>query len=109
VTAKHVFKKQHMLLHDLLVGAGGRQGRNDLQAVAVRRYPEIAEHLAWLSRRIPEGSFAPRMTGSGGCVFAEFARQAEAQALYEQLPAAMRGFVARGLERHPLQEPGGIQ
>src|SRR3974390_297647 len=30
VTAKHVFKKQHMLLHDLLVGAGGRQGRNDL-------------------------------------------------------------------------------
>jgi 4-diphosphocytidyl-2-C-methyl-D-erythritol kinase len=85
------------------------QGRNDLQAVAVRRYPEIAEHLAWLSRRIPEGSFAPRMTGSGGCVFAEFARQAEAQALYEQLPAAMRGFVARGLERHPLQEPGGIQ
>jgi 4-diphosphocytidyl-2-C-methyl-D-erythritol kinase len=85
------------------------QGRNDLQAVAVRRYPEIAEHLAWLSRRIPEASFAPRMTGSGGCVFAEFARQAEAQALYEQLPAAMRGFVARGLERHPLHEPGSFQ
>jgi len=85
------------------------QGRNDLQAVAVRRYPEIAEHLAWLSRRIPEASFAPRMTGSGGCVFAEFARRAEAQALYEQLPAAMRGFVARGLERHPLSEPGSFQ
>jgi 4-diphosphocytidyl-2-C-methyl-D-erythritol kinase len=85
------------------------QGRNDLQAVTVRRYPEIAEHLAWLSRRIPEASFAPRMTGSGGCVFAEFARQAEAQALYEQLPAAMRGFVARGLERHPLHEPGSFQ
>jgi 4-diphosphocytidyl-2-C-methyl-D-erythritol kinase len=85
------------------------QGRNDLQAVTVRRYPEIAEHLAWLSKRIPEGSFAPRMTGSGGCVFAEFARQADAQALYEQLPAAMRGFVARGLERHPLHEPGSFQ
>ena len=85
------------------------QGRNDLQAVAVRRYPEIAEHLAWLSKRTPEGSFAPRMTGSGGCVFAEFARQAEAQALYEQLPATMRGFVARGLERHPLHEPGTFQ
>jgi 4-diphosphocytidyl-2-C-methyl-D-erythritol kinase len=85
------------------------QGRNDLQAVAVHRYPEIAEHLAWLSRRIPEGSFAPRMTGSGGCVFAEFAQQAEAQALYEQLPAAMRGFVVRGLARHPLHEPGSVQ
>jgi 4-diphosphocytidyl-2-C-methyl-D-erythritol kinase len=82
------------------------QGRNDLQAVAVRRYPEIAEHLAWLSKRVPAGSFAPRMTGSGGCVFAEFAREAEAQALLAQLPAAMRGFVARGLERHPLAGPG---
>ena len=81
------------------------QGRNDLQAVAVRRYPEIAEHLAWLSKRVPAGSFVPRMTGSGGCVFAEFAREAEAQALLAQLPAAMRGFVARGLDRHPLAGP----
>lgn len=81
------------------------QGRNDLQAVAVRRYPEIAEHLAWLSKRVPAGSFAPRMTGSGGCVFAEFAHEADAQALLEQLPAGMRGFVARGLDRHPLAGP----
>ncbi len=81
------------------------QGRNDLQAVAVRRYPEIAEHLAWLSKRIPAGSFAPRMTGSGGCVFAEFPRAAEAQALLAQLPAGMQGFVARGLDRHPLAGP----
>jgi 4-diphosphocytidyl-2-C-methyl-D-erythritol kinase len=81
------------------------QGGNDLQAVAVRRYPEIAEHLAWLSKRVPAGSFVPRMTGSGGCVFAEFAREAEAQALLAQLPAGMRGFVARGLDRHPLAGP----
>jgi 4-diphosphocytidyl-2-C-methyl-D-erythritol kinase len=85
------------------------QGRNDLQAVAVRRYPQIAEHLAWLMQRIPEGSFAPRMTGSGGCVFAEFAREADARALHAQLPAALRGFVARGLERHPLHEPAYLQ
>ncbi|MFY9314921.1 MAG: 4-(cytidine 5'-diphospho)-2-C-methyl-D-erythritol kinase [Burkholderiales bacterium] len=80
------------------------QGRNDLQAVTVRRYPEIAEHLAWLMKHVPAGSFAPRMTGSGACVFAEFARQADARALRAQLPAPMRGFVARGLERHPLHE-----
>lgn len=82
------------------------QGRNDLQAVAVHRYPEIAEHLAWLSKRVPAGSFAPRMTGSGGCVFAEFAREADARALLAQLPAQMQGFVARGLERHPLAGTG---
>ena len=85
------------------------RGRNDLQAVAQRRYPEIADHLAWLSKHVPAGSFAPRMTGSGACVFAEFARQADALALHAQLPAPMRGFVARGLERHPLLEPATFQ
>jgi len=80
------------------------QGRNDLEASAVRRYPEIAEHLAWLRKRCPPGSFAPRMTGSGACVFAEFAREEDADALCEELPTAMRGFVARGLERHPLHD-----
>ena len=77
-----------------------RQGRNDLEASAVRRYPEIAEHLAWLRKRSPQA----RMTGSGACVFAEFARRENADALFKELPAAMRGFVARGLESHPLHE-----
>ena len=79
-------------------------GRNDLEASAVRRYPEIAEHLEWLRRRSLRGSFPPRMTGSGACVFAEFSRQADADALYGELPAAMRGFVARGLDLHPLHD-----
>lgn len=78
------------------------QGHNDLEASAVRRYPEIAEHLGWLRKRSPPGSFPPRMTGSGACVFAEFDRRAEAERLLRELPAAMRGFVARGLEHHPL-------
>jgi 4-diphosphocytidyl-2-C-methyl-D-erythritol kinase len=76
------------------------QGRNDLEASAVRRYPEIADHLAWLRKRSPQA----RMTGSGACVFAEFSRQADAETLYKELPAAMRGFVARGLEHHPLHD-----
>jgi len=76
------------------------QGRNDLESVAVRRYPEIARHLAWLRKRSPQA----RMTGSGACVFAEFPREEDAVALHSELPAAMRGFVARSLERHPLHE-----
>jgi 4-diphosphocytidyl-2-C-methyl-D-erythritol kinase len=35
-------------------------------------------------------------------VFAEFATEVEARAVLGELPADMRGFVARGLERHPL-------
>jgi len=73
-------------------------GANDLEAVAVRRSPEIAAHLAWLRQRSPQA----RMTGSGACVFAEFATEGAARAVLAELPGAMRGFVARGLERHPL-------
>ena len=75
-------------------------GANDLEPVALRRSPEIAAHLAWLRARSPQA----RMTGSGACVFAEFATEQEARALLGELPGAMRGFVARGLERHPLHD-----
>jgi 4-diphosphocytidyl-2-C-methyl-D-erythritol kinase len=76
-------------------------GRNDLQAVAVARFPDIAAALARLASCSPSA----RMTGSGGCVFAWFASEAEASAA---LGVAMdpatgaRGFVARTLARHPL-------
>lgn len=78
---------------------GGQNGlKNDLQAVACKLYPAVAEHLAWLAK------FAPAlMTGSGACVFAEFATEAEAQMVLRQLPSNMRGFVARGLQEHPLK------
>lgn len=74
------------------------QGRNDLEAVVVARHPEVAAHLEWLKQRCPQA----RMTGSGACVFAELGSEAQARALYRQLPGDMSGFVARGLDRHPL-------
>lgn len=72
-------------------------GGNDLEPVACRLYPEIARHLEWLRLRAPA-----RMTGSGACCFAEFAEEAAARAALATLPAGMRGFVARGLDSHPL-------
>jgi len=76
------------------------QGQNDLEPVVTARYPEVAAQLAWLRQHRPQA----RMTGSGACVFAEFATEAEARALHTQLPAGMNGFVAQGLERHPLHD-----
>ena len=74
-------------------------GDNDLEPVACALYPPVAEHLAWLRR------FAPaRRSGSGACVFAEFAgadAEAAARRAHAALPAGMRGFVARGLDRNP--------
>jgi 4-diphosphocytidyl-2-C-methyl-D-erythritol kinase len=86
---------------DFRVGrqSGGLNLDNDLQSVACKLYPAVAEHLEWL------GEFAPAlMTGSGACVFAEFATEVEAQAVLQQLPTNMRGFVARGLQQHPLKD-----
>ena len=72
-------------------------GKNDLQPVAIALYPEIAGHLAWLSQHGDA-----RMTGSGACVFAGFDTQAKARAIEVRMPQGMRGFVARGLDAHPL-------
>ncbi len=74
-------------------------GKNDLQVVATALYPAVAEHLEWLSKHGDA-----RMTGSGACVFAEFATEARARAVEAMLQGGMRGFVARGLDRHPLHQ-----
>jgi 4-diphosphocytidyl-2-C-methyl-D-erythritol kinase len=73
------------------------QGHNDLQPVACKRFPEIARHLNWLGR-----SGKAAMTGSGACVFSAFDSELEARSVFDRLPADMKGFVARGLNRHPL-------
>lgn len=74
-------------------------GSNDLETIAVAHFPELRRHLDWLAQ------FAPaRMTGSGACVFAEFADQNAAQAAFAQLPADMRGWLATGLTEHPLSK-----
>ncbi len=72
-------------------------GGNDLEAVATRRFPAVADHLAWLRGLAPA-----RMSGSGACCFAAFADAAAAQAALARLPAGWRGFAARGLDEHPL-------
>jgi 4-diphosphocytidyl-2-C-methyl-D-erythritol kinase len=73
-------------------------GRNDLQAVATARHPEIGAALAELRKRSPHA----RMTGSGSSVFASFASGELACSAVLARPPGMHGFVARTLSRHPL-------
>ena len=74
-------------------------GRNDLQPVVVSRYPEVSRALAWLAQ-----FGEAQMTGSGACVFASFGTEEAAWNVLRQLPETMQGFVAQGLDRHPLFE-----
>lgn len=76
-------------------------GKNDLQVVAAKLFPPIAEALEWLK---PYGE--ARMTGSGACVFCAFQDEHEADRILERVlatgPANWKAWKARAIERHPL-------
>lgn len=72
-------------------------GRNDCEAVVRARFPAVAEALDWLARHAPA-----RLTGTGSCVFAKFARAADAERVAARVPDSWRGYVARGLARSPV-------
>ena len=75
------------------------RGRNDLEPVVRRLYPEVDNALKWL------GNFGDaRMTGSGACVFLPVADEAAGRVILAQCPTTLAGgFVARGRNVHPLQ------
>jgi 4-diphosphocytidyl-2-C-methyl-D-erythritol kinase len=74
-------------------------GRNDCESVVTVRFPEVARALAWLAARGDA-----RLTGTGSCVFAGFGDCATAEAALIGLPSEWSSYVARGLDRSPLQE-----
>lgn len=74
-------------------------GGNDLEAVAVARFPAVAAALAVL-QKFGEA----RMSGSGACVFVEFSDRDSALAALGGLPAGSRAWLAQGLAAHPLAE-----
>jgi 4-diphosphocytidyl-2-C-methyl-D-erythritol kinase len=78
-------------------GWSAGQFHNDLEPVVSARYPAVAQHLKWLKQYGDA-----RMTGSGACVFAAFNTEREARDVLAIKPAEIEGFVARGLDRHPL-------
>lgn len=84
---------RHLMSQDDQVGFG----KNDLQAVATKLFPPVAEAVDWLS------SYGPaRMTGSGACVFCAFADEADADAVLAAAPNKWLVWRAKSLARHPL-------
>ncbi|MEZ5529381.1 MAG: 4-(cytidine 5'-diphospho)-2-C-methyl-D-erythritol kinase [Porticoccaceae bacterium] len=74
-------------------------GRNDCQTVVETLYPKVKEARLWLAQ------FAEaRLTGTGACLFARFASEADAKSVLKQLPAPWQGFVAQGVNQSPLLE-----
>jgi 4-diphosphocytidyl-2-C-methyl-D-erythritol kinase len=87
------FSRRHVGSEDLI-----GFGKNDLQDVAARQFPPVAEAIEWL------GSYgAARMTGSGSCVFCAFSTEQEAEQVLTQVPARWRAWKAKALQRHPMK------
>jgi len=72
-------------------------GKNDLQQVATRLFPPVAEAVTWLGRYGDA-----RMTGSGACVFCAFDDEEQADAALSNVPAIWTAWKAKALSRHPL-------
>jgi 4-diphosphocytidyl-2-C-methyl-D-erythritol kinase len=74
-------------------------GKNDCQKVVEKLFPQVKDAVDWLDR------FGPaQMTGTGACVFAPFATEAEARGVFAKRPAQLNGFVARGVNESPLHQ-----
>lgn len=74
-------------------------GRNDCEPVVRARFPAVAEALDWL------GQFAPsRLTGTGSCIFAACATEADAKRIAAGVPGRWTSYVARGLNVSPVME-----
>jgi 4-diphosphocytidyl-2-C-methyl-D-erythritol kinase len=71
--------------------------RNDLEPVTCRRYPIVGRCLQWL-----RGFGDARMTGSGSGLFVEVPDRTRGLEILAQAPSGCGGFVARGINRHPL-------
>ncbi|PQO95315.1 4-(cytidine 5'-diphospho)-2-C-methyl-D-erythritol kinase [Massilia phosphatilytica] len=87
------FSRRHVESNDLI-----GFGRNDLQDVAARLFPPVAEAIEWLGHH-----GAARMTGSGSCVFCAFSTEQEAEQVLTQVPTRWKAWKAKALQRHPMK------
>jgi 4-diphosphocytidyl-2-C-methyl-D-erythritol kinase len=80
--------------------------RNDCEPVVRQRYPAIDAALNWLAAR---AAGVARLSGTGSCVYAAFARAADAERVAARVPEEWKSFVARGVNRSPLAAALGVE
>jgi len=73
-------------------------GHNDCKKVVFREYPEVARAAAWLDQWTEA-----KLTGTGACIFGQFATQLAAQEVLTKLPKSWQGFVSKGKNVSPLR------
>ncbi|MGZ5818468.1 MAG: 4-(cytidine 5'-diphospho)-2-C-methyl-D-erythritol kinase, partial [Burkholderiaceae bacterium] len=80
--------------------------KNDLQVVAAKLFPPVAEVIEWLNSWLNQHgeSGIVRMTGSGACVFCAVEQEQQADAILNMVPPQWKAWKAQAMERHPLAD-----
>jgi len=95
---KHLTARPQMMkIRALEKGIDPEFGENQLEAIVRADYPQVDAILEWLSE-----FGKPRMSGSGGSVFMPLIDQQQGLELLAKKPINSTGFVAKGLNTHPL-------
>ena len=104
VSTAHIFTNKHLTaapqmkkIRALEKGIDSSFGENQLEAIVRAEYPQVNSLIEWLSQY-----GQPRMSGSGGSVFMPVADQQYGLEILAKRPSYSVGFVARGVNKHPL-------
>jgi 4-diphosphocytidyl-2-C-methyl-D-erythritol kinase len=81
-----------------IAGFAAGSHENHCLPVVTERYPVVAQALEALGAVAD----APRLTGTGACVYAAFRRESDARAAMREVSGAWNCFLARGCNRSPL-------
>lgn len=81
-------------------------GKNDLQDVAAKLFPPVAEVIEWLNSGLNRHGVkgTVRMTGSGACVFCAIEQEQQADAILDAVPPQWKAWKAKAMEHHPLAD-----
>jgi 4-diphosphocytidyl-2-C-methyl-D-erythritol kinase len=82
---------------DFSDGANSNLFRNDLEKVVCEEFTAVASTLKWLNQY-----GQARMSGSGASVFVTVDSLAKAKSIFAKKPTNIQGFIAKGLNQHPL-------
>ena len=95
---KHLTPAQEMKkIRALEKGIDSSFGENQLEAIVRAEYPQVNSLIEWL------GKYGqPRMSGSGASVFMPVSSEHEGLEILAEQPSYSVGFVAKGLNCHPL-------
>ena len=87
----------YITIADFLASPTFSFGKNELEPVVYRLYPDVLRASRWLAER----GLPVRMSGSGACLFAEFSETSQAVLAEQEITAIMRGADKTFSQTHP--------